>query len=255
MDQIIQFINISKRYPGFALEGVSVEIASGFIVGLVGQNGAGKSTFIKSCLGLVRRDAGTILIDGRPLADAIEVRAKLGYIPESLTFYEWMTVKRYLDFIAAFYPSWDATYRINLMERLQLESDKLIKHLSKGMRAKVALIAALCPRPDVLFLDEPTSGMDPLMKLEFIEELKNLVRRGEVRGVIFSSHILGEIADLCNYVAILKEGRLLHFASMEETMRVGATSYPDDPVLSALVRQGSTLKSAPRLDAVLLEKV
>ncbi len=186
-----------------------MEIENGSIVGLVGQNGAGKSTFIKSCLGLVQRDEGTILIDGQPLTDAVELRGKIGYLPESLTFYEWMTVERYLSFIAAFYPSWDRQYRSDLMARLQLEGGKLIKHLSKGMRAKVALIAALCPRPEVLFLDESTSGMDPLMKHEFLEELKSLVARKEVRVIVFSSHILAEIADLCDYVAILKQGKLV----------------------------------------------
>jgi ABC-2 type transport system ATP-binding protein len=200
---------LSKKYANFILTDISLEIPSGSIVGLIGQNGAGKSTLIKSVLGLIRKDSGEVYLpslpDHRKLSD---IRSWVGYIPESLTFYEWMSVKRLMKFVSSYYPRWDEEYCRELMARYELEENKLIKHLSKGMRAKLALLIALAHRPLLLLLDEPTTGLDPIMKHNFLQELRHLTNTGETRGVLISSHILGEIEYIADRIAVLREGRL-----------------------------------------------
>jgi ABC-2 type transport system ATP-binding protein len=198
---------LSKQYANFILTDISLEIPSGSIVGLIGQNGAGKSTLIKSVLGLIRKDSGEVYLPSLP-DHRKDIRSWVGYIPESLTFYEWMSVKRLVKFVSSYYSRWDEEYCRELMARYELEENKLIKHLSKGMRAKLALLIALAHRPLLLLLDEPTTGLDPIMKHNFLQELRQLTNAGETHGVLISSHILGEIEYIADRIAVLREGKL-----------------------------------------------
>jgi ABC-2 type transport system ATP-binding protein len=200
---------LSKKYKNFTLSDINLQIPCGSIVGLIGQNGAGKSTLIKSVLGLVRKDSGEVSLPNLPdHGKENDIRLWVGYIPEILTFYEWMSVKRLVRFVSSYYPRWDPEYCRELLARYQLEENKLIKHLSKGMRAKLALLIALAHRPLLLILDEPTPGLDPIMKHNFLQELRHLTNTGETRGVLISSHILGEIEYIADRIAVLREGRL-----------------------------------------------
>jgi ABC-2 type transport system ATP-binding protein len=209
----LEIVGLSKSYANFRLASVDLALPAGVVVGLVGQNGMGKSTLIKSALGLVRKDAGRILLPCVADADAVDnIRAYVGYVPETLTFYEWMKVRRMIRFVSAYYPHWDEQYAEELLVRYNLDPDKQIKHLSKGMRAKLALLLALAHRPPLLILDEPTSGLDPIMKHDFLQELRRIITTGAAQAVLISSHILGEVEQVADRVAVLRDGRLALYA-------------------------------------------
>lgn len=208
-DCALKIIGLSKRYKDFALEDVNLNIETGSVVGLIGHNGAGKTTLIKSVLGLVKKDSGEILLPCVPAYHGgQDLRAFCGYIPEMLVFYESMKVGRLLGFVSGYYKSWDPQLCGQLLSRYELDPDKKIKLLSRGMRAKLALIISLSHRPPVLLLDEPTTGLDPVMKYNFLQELRRLIKDGATQAVIISSHILGEIEQLANRIAILKNGQI-----------------------------------------------
>ena len=205
----IEIVGLSKKFNGFCLNDINLNVEVGSIVGLIGHNGAGKTTLIKSVLGLVKRDAGEILMPCiLSYRSGQDVRAFCGYIPETLIFYEWMRVEQLLKFVSGYYRLWDDGLCRQLLERYKLDSGKEIKVLSRGMRAKLALIISLSHRPPVLLLDEPTSGLDPMMRYSFLQELRRVVKEGTTQGVIISSHILGEIEQVADRIAIMKNGRI-----------------------------------------------
>ena len=213
----LEIIDLYKKYTDFALTGINLHVPSGSIVGLIGQNGAGKSTLIKSALNLIKIDSGRVNLPCLPVTEKEnDIRKWVGYIPETLTLYEWMTIKRLIEFVSHYYPRWDHRYCGELMVRYELDENKPVKHLSKGMRAKLALLLALSHHPQLLFLDEPTAGLDPVMKHNFLQELRHLINRGDTRAVLISSHILGEIEYIADRIAVLREGRLALYAETEK---------------------------------------
>lgn len=213
----LEVIDLDKKYTNFALTGISLHVPSGSIVGLIGQNGAGKSTLIKSILGLVKMDSGQVALPCLPdNGRQDDIRKWVGYIPESPTFYEWMTIKRLVKFVSNYYSRWDQEYCRELMVRYKLDESKLVKHLSKGMRAKLALLLALSHHPLLLILDEPTAGLDPLMKHNFLQELRHLANTAEIRAVLISSHIMGEIEYIADRLAVLRGGRLALYGETEK---------------------------------------
>jgi ABC-2 type transport system ATP-binding protein len=228
----IDFFEISKSYPSFNLYPASFSIPEGSIAGLVGQNGAGKTTLIKCALRLVAADGGEMRIPslGTGRIDRIALLRVVGYVPESPSFYEWMSVGRLLQFVSKFHPGWDHQYAKRLLTAYRLDAGKQIKHLSKGMRAKVALVLALAFKPVMLILDEPTSGLDPVMKAEFLDELDRLVTAGEVRSILISSHILGEIAAIARQVVVLQNGHMVENCdrdSLIQRWRKVVFAFPD----------------------------
>lgn len=216
MSWAIRIEGLTKTYDGFVLDRVSFDIPVGTVVGLLGQNGAGKSTLIKCLLKLVKSDAGEVSFPCvEQIREDADIRLSVGYIPEQLTLYEWMTVERLIRFVSSFYPTWDHLHCRNLLVRYDLNPQKTISHLSKGMRAKLALLLALAHRPPVLVLDEPTSGLDPVMKSQFLAEVRDAVRSGETKAVLVSSHILGEVEAIADRVAVLKSGVLSCYSEAE----------------------------------------
>lgn len=214
MSDSIVFVNVTKSYPGFVLDDVSFSIGDGRIVGLLGANGAGKSTLLKCAMRFVHADKGEVLFPTHgPMQGTTATRQDrcriVGYVPESPTFYEWMTVGRLIRFVSAFFPTWDAARESELLKRYRLDAGSVIKTLSHGMRAKLSLLIALAHRPEVLFLDEPTSGLDPVMRAGFLAELRRLVDERQVRAVLFSSHVLAEVAEIASDIVVLRGGKLV----------------------------------------------
>lgn len=201
--------NVSKEYPNFKLQIASLKLPSGSIMGLVGPNGAGKSTMIKAILNLVPPDTGRITVLGRDhLKQEIEVKQLVGYVPEESNLYEEATPVWLGRFVAHYYATWDDTYYRGLLEKFQIPLRKKVKQLSKGSKMKLSLALQLAHRPDLLLLDEPTAGLDPVARRDLLQELLEVIQ-DEKRSVLFSSHIVGDVSKVADYVAFLKEGSIV----------------------------------------------
>lgn len=218
----IRIEGLVKRYKKkLAVDGLKLDVPRGSVFGLLGENGAGKSTTIKSILGLIRPDAGQVLTLGiDPSREGQEVRRRVGYVPEVPNLYDWMTVAEIGWFAAGFHPrtpsGWEQYQRhfIGLIEGFGLPPKAKIKALSKGMRAKVGLALALASEPELLVLDEPTSGLDVLVRREFLESMVDIA--GEGRTVLLSSHQIGEVERVASHVALLHEGKLVLAEPLDE---------------------------------------
>ena len=216
MSSVLSLKNVTKRYRGqLALDDVSLEVPPGVVVALLGENGAGKTTTLKVLLGLTQADAGqaeVLKLDSRMQGE--EIRRRVGYVPERPTLYEWMTIAEIGWFAAGFYPSgYLAKYR-ELVQQFELPTDRKIKELSKGMRAKVALALGMAHEPELLILDEPTSGLDPLVRREFLESMVDVAAAG--RTVLLSSHQIGEVERVADIIAILKQGKLVAVERLDD---------------------------------------
>lgn len=244
---------LSKDFgPKKALAGVSLEVRKGEIMGLVGPNGAGKTTLIKLVMGLIKPGSGTVSVFGKDqrALEAVEKR-RIGYIPDESFFYDFMTVQQTIEFNRGFYPDWDDEKCTELMQRFHLPPGEPVKNLSRGMKAQLALILILAQKPDLLLLDEPLEGLDPMRRLEFLNLVLEDFMQREGRGVLISSHYLEELERLADRVAFLNEGRLLRVAEMEQlkveekTIRVVFQKEPPEallkmPGIKAVQKEGKT---------------
>ena len=215
---MIKLTHVTKRYRDFtAVDDLNLSVNAGEIVGLIGHNGAGKSTTLKMIAGLVAPTAGTVEVMGRDIQkESVFVKRQIGFLPEESPLYENMTARQYLTFFSELYgmPRGDARARIDaLLDSLKLpEKDKLTGEFSKGMKRKVAIARALLHDPALLVLDEPNSGLDPLTSFFIIHYLKTLKRDGKT--VLLSAHNLFHVEYICDRVAIIKNGRLVVFDTM-----------------------------------------
>ncbi|XUW99978.1 MAG: ABC transporter ATP-binding protein [Dehalogenimonas sp.] len=203
-------VNHLTKYYGKArgINDVSFKVEDGEIFGFIGPNGAGKSTTIRLLLSLIYPTSGDATIFGKDcIKYGPEIRKNIGYLPSEVFYYDRMKVKDLLNYSASFYPG-DHTARMHeLSELMELELERKIEDLSYGNRKKVGIVQGLLHRPKLLFLDEPTAGLDPLMQRKFFDLIRDENKKGVT--VFFSSHILGEVQRLCNRVAIIKEGRII----------------------------------------------
>jgi len=206
---VIETHGITKRYGKLlAVDGVDLSVAPGSVFALMGRNGAGKTTLIRMLLGLTPITKGSANVLGmNPARRAVPIRRKVGYVPEEHHMYPWMRVGEVAWFTSAFYPTWDAALCARLLDRFGLDPQKRIRELSRGMKAKVALTLALAHRPPLLVLDEPTTGLDAIVRKEFLESLVEVAAE-EGRTVFISSHLLTDVERIAERVALLEEGRL-----------------------------------------------
>jgi ABC-2 type transport system ATP-binding protein len=218
-DPIIELKTVSRRYGAkLALDSVSMEIPSGIVLGLVGANGAGKTTLIKHVLGLLRAQQGSVRVFGLdPVVRTVEVLGRLGYLSEDRDMPPWMTVGELMRYSQAFYPRWDAAYAETLRQQFQLSVPSRIRTLSKGELAKAGLLIALAHRPELLVLDEPSSGLDPIVRRELLEAVVRSVV-GEGRTVLFSSHMLDEIGRVSDQIAMMVQGRVVLKGPLHEIL-------------------------------------
>jgi ABC-2 type transport system ATP-binding protein len=218
-DSIVLVQNVTRRYGArLALNDVSLEVSPGSVLGLVGANGAGKTTLIKHVLGLLRAQSGSVRVFGTdPVEAPVKVLSRMGYLSEDRDLPPWMTVGELLSYSRAFYPSWDAAYAGQLREQFCLDPAARVRNLSKGELAKAGLLVALAHRPELLVLDEPSSGLDPVVRRELLEAVVRSVA-SEGRTVLFSSHLLDEIARVSDRVAMLAAGQLVLHGALDEIL-------------------------------------
>src|SRR5688572_14418714 len=207
---VIDVANLSRRFDTkLALNEVKLVVPRGCVFGLVGENGAGKTTLIKHLLGLLRAEAGSVRVFGRdPVADPVGVLGRVGYLSEARDLPPWMRVDELLRYSQAFYPKWDVAYAESLRRQFGLDAAAQIKHLSRGESAKAGLLVALAHRPELLLLDEPSSGLDPVVRRDILEAIIRTVA-DEGRTVFFSSHLLDEVERVSDRVAMLVEGKVV----------------------------------------------
>jgi ABC-2 type transport system ATP-binding protein len=212
---VVRTERLSKRYGHtIALDGLDLEIAAGEVFGYLGPNGAGKSTTIGILLGLIRPSAGTARIfDLDAWRDAPAIHRRLAYVPSEANLWPSLTGAEALRFLGALHGSVDTAYRDELIDRYELAPDKKIRAYSHGNRQKVVLVAAFASRAELLLLDEPTTGLDPLMEQVFRACVHEAHDRGQT--VLLSSHILSEVEAVCDRVAMLRSGRIIEIGQLD----------------------------------------
>ncbi len=211
---------VRKAYRHYTLDGISLELTRGRTLGLVGQNGAGKSTLLRILLGLVRADAGEIEVLGwRMPEEEPLIKARVGFVSEDMALYGSATLEWHMDFIRTLYPNWDRTRATELLDRFSLRPEQKIRGMSRGQQVKALLLLTLARSPDLLILDEPTAGLDPIVRQDVLNELKTLKEAG--RSLIFSSHRGEDVEDLADDVAFLHGGRLVAHAETAQFVRGG----------------------------------
>src|SRR5262245_28095285 len=216
-------IEIQAVYKSFrsadVLNGVTLQVARGRTFAFLGRNAAGKTTTIRLLLGLLKRDDGAIRVLGiDPQREPLELRRRVGYLAEDQTMYGWMRVDEIVRFVAPFYPTWDHELAMKYLRDFELPLRTRIKHLSKGQNVRLGLVLALAHRPELVILDDPALGLDPIMRKQFNRDLITHLQ-GEGRTVFYSSHLLYEVEPVADEVAILDHGQVIRQAETEVLRR------------------------------------
>jgi ABC-2 type transport system ATP-binding protein len=208
---VIDIRKLVRRYGRTdAVDGLDLTVSPGRCYGFFGRNGAGKTTTIKCLLNLLRPTSGSVRLFGTdPARDEVAVKSRLAYVPDQVAFYPWMTVGQTLEYFASFRERWNRDTERALLDRFRLDTRQKTSHLSKGQRTQLALIAAICPEPELLVLDEPTSGLDPIVRREFIRTIIGAYQDADPgrRTVFVSTHLISEFEGLIEEFTIIDRGR------------------------------------------------
>jgi ABC-2 type transport system ATP-binding protein len=238
MTSPIRTVGLTRRYGAhMALDGLDLDVPAGSIFGLVGPNGAGKTTAIKILMNLQRASAGTAcVLDCESACLGPAQFARIGYVSENQKLPDWMAVEYFMNYLRPFYPTWDDKLAAELIRQFELPRGRKLRHLSHGMRMKAAMASALAFRPELIVLDEPFTGLDPLVRDELIE---GLLPRAENTTVFISSHDLSEIESFASHIGFLDNGRLRfseemtslssRFREIEVTLEVPLSVSPPSP--------------------------
>ncbi len=212
----VQCVGISKRYKHFNLRDVDLSFEQGAVMGLVGPNGAGKSTILRIVMGLIGPDSGTVKVLGHAMPqDQIAAKRRIGFVAEDMRLYEAETIAFHMDFVKSIFDTWDDGYAETLLRRLDLNKAQKVKGLSHGQRVKATLMLALARRPSLLVFDEPTTGLDPAVRREVLDEMMNALE-DETRSILFSSHNTLDIEQISDYITFIYGGRVVESRNKED---------------------------------------
>lgn len=209
-EPIIEIKNLVREFGNKrALDNVSLTIQPGTVMGLVGENGAGKTTLIKHVLGLLKAQQGTVSVFGMdPVANPEAVLSRIGYLSEEGDLPTWMKVHELMRYSAAFYPTWDDQYGMKLLDEFKLDPGAKLSKMSKGQRSRAGLLVAMAYRPQLLVLDEPSSGLDPIVRKDILGAIIRTIA-DDGRTVLFSSHLLSEVERVADQISMVKNGKIL----------------------------------------------
>jgi ABC-2 type transport system ATP-binding protein len=246
-ESVINVSELTRRFGDkTALDSVSLSMPHGAVYGLVGANGAGKTTLIKHILGLLRAESGSVRVFGLdPVANPVAVLSRIGYLSEENDLPGWMSVDELIRYTRAFYPAWDDAYAEELRQSFALDPTAKIKNLSKGQKARAGLLIALAHRPELLVLDEPSSGLDPIVRRDILGAVIRIIAH-EGRTVLFSSHLLGEVEEVADHVTMINKGKIVLSAPLDairESHRVDGRVPSLDEIFVARVGMSAAAAS------------
>lgn len=208
MSNVLELKGVSKRYGTFALENISFSLPQGYIMGLIGINGAGKSTLLKTMLDIVKRDQGEIYMFGKDTkTDIVEIKQDIGFVFDDSYFYGHLNCNQMKKIIAPFYHNWDEEKYQSYMKRFGLPTDKKIKAFSKGMKMQYNIAVALSHKAKLIIMDEPTAGLDPLVRRDLLNLLQEVVMEEEV-SVLFSTHVTTDLEKIADYITYIHNGHV-----------------------------------------------
>ena len=217
MDNILEVRNLTKQYADFTLDHVSFSIPKGTIMGLIGENGAGKSTTINAILDLIHKDDGTVTFWGQELSSAKQLKEDIGVVFDGINFYETLTAAKVGKISQTAYKQWDDRLYREYLNRFQLTTDKEIKTFSKGMKMKLCIAVALSHRPKLLILDEATSGLDPVMRDDILDVFLEFVQ-DEEHSIMISSHITTDLEKVADTITFIHQGKVLFCKAKDELL-------------------------------------
>ena len=209
MNPAIALKGVHKKYDEFALRDIDLELPTGQVMGLVGVNGAGKSTLMRLLMGLIRADGGEVEVLAQRLPQAqVAVKRDIGYASDDMRLYRGQTLRWHMDFIRSIYPGWDETYAQDLLKRFDLKSQQTLGGFSHGQRVKALLLLIFARHPRLLLLDEPTTGLDPVARVEVLDALADVLH-DERRSILFSSHNTADIEQIADSITFIHDGRIV----------------------------------------------
>lgn len=206
---VLSIQNVSKKYPSFLLDNVSFELDKGYIMGFIGRNGAGKTTTLKSILNFVHRDSGKVCINDFDIdTDEFMVKNSIGFVSGLDGFYQNKKIKTVTNITKKFFKNWNNELYLELLQKFNLDQNKLIKNLSAGMKVKYQIALAMCHDAKLLLLDEPTSGLDPISRDELVCLFQDYVADGE-HSILFSTHVISDLEKCADFITYIKNGKIL----------------------------------------------
>ncbi len=216
MENILEIVNLNKKFESFSLKDVSFSLEKGSIMGFIGENGAGKTTTIKLILNALGKSSGQIKILGRDnIKDEIYVKSHLGYVPDEDYFMGNSTLLKHSNALRVFYDSWSEDIFNNYVSRWNLPLDQKISEFSKGTKTKAMFALAFAHNPSLLILDEPTSSLDPIARIEILDILRDFTSDGE-KSVLFSTHITSDLDKIADYITVIHKGKIIKSISMDK---------------------------------------
>lgn len=233
-NKIIEIKNLTKEYEDFKLDNISFSLDRGYIMGFIGENGAGKTTTIKLIMNLLKRDEGEIQIFGKDNIDnEREIKERIGFVYDECFYYENISIKDNEKIISGFYKSWNTKVFENYLRKFNLNKKQKVKELSKGMKMKFAIALALSHNAEFLILDEPASGLDPVMRRDILDVFQEVIQDENI-GILISSHIISDLEKISDYITYIQKGKIVFSKATSELMEEYKIIKGDKALLSKL---------------------